>query len=87
MIEKIEIEIKYEGYIKRLLEEAEKLRKIEKVVIPDELDYSLVNNISNEGKDKLIKYRPKTLGQALRIAGIKPTDIINLYYYLQRSET
>ncbi len=87
MIEKIEIEIKYEGYIKRLLEEAEKLRKIEKVVIPDELDYSLVNNISNEGKDKFIKYRPKTLGQALRIAGIKPTDIINLYYYLQRSET
>ncbi len=87
MIEKIEIEIKYEGYIKRLLEEAEKLRKVEKIIIPDELDYSLVNNISNEGKDKLIKYRPKTLGQALRIAGIKPTDIINLYYYLQRSET
>jgi tRNA uridine 5-carboxymethylaminomethyl modification enzyme len=86
LIEKIEIEIKYEGYIKNLLQEAEKLRRIEKVIIPDEIDYYAIVNVSNEGKDKLNKYKPKTIGQALRIPGIKPTDVINLYYYLQRSK-
>ncbi len=84
LIEKIEIEVKYEGYIKRLLEEAKRLQKIEKYIIPNDINYNLISNISNEGKDKLMKYKPKTLGQALRIPGIKPTDVINLYYYLQK---
>ncbi|MEO0203364.1 MAG: tRNA uridine-5-carboxymethylaminomethyl(34) synthesis enzyme MnmG, partial [candidate division WOR-3 bacterium] len=86
LIEKIEIEIKYEGYIKNLLEEAQKLKKLEKIIIPEEIDYQSITNLSNEGKDKLNKYKPKTLGQAQRIPGIKPTDVINLYYYLQRNQ-
>ncbi|MCS7245164.1 MAG: tRNA uridine-5-carboxymethylaminomethyl(34) synthesis enzyme MnmG [candidate division WOR-3 bacterium] len=84
LIEKIEVEVKYEGYIKRLLEEAQKLKSMERFIIPDNISYEKIEVISNEGRDKLRKYRPQTLGQALRIPGIKPTDVINLYYYLRR---
>ncbi len=82
IVEKVEIEVKYEGYIKMLLKEARKMEKMDSILIPSDLNFNEVPNISNEGKDKLNKYRPKTIGQAMRIPGIKPPDIFNLYYFI-----
>ncbi len=82
--EKVEVEVKYEGYIRILLQQAEKFRKMDSIMIPEDIDYDSIPNVSNEGRDKLKTYQPKTLGQAMRIPGIKPPDIFNLYYYIQK---
>ena len=70
-----EIEIKYEGYIKRQLSEIHKYRDLEKRKIPDDLDYGSTHGLSNELKEKLIQIRPKSLGQASRIDGMTPAAI------------
>lgn len=79
-----EINIKYEGYIKKSLIEAEKIIKIESKLIPDDLDYSLIKNLASEAKQKLQKIRPKSLGQATRISGVNPADISVLSIYLKK---
>ncbi len=73
--EQVEIETKYEGYIKRQQEQVENAGKLEKVKIPDSINYESIKQISTETKEKLEKVRPKTLAQALRIGGVKPADI------------
>ena len=73
--EQAEIEIKYSGYIKRQQEQINQANKMEKVKIPDDLDFKTIQHISQETKDKLAKIRPKTLAQASRIGGVKPADI------------
>ena len=73
--EQTEVSIKYEGYINRQLEIIKKQSKTDDIRIPDDIDYDSIKQISTESKEKLNKIRPKTIGQALRIGGVKPVDI------------
>lgn len=73
--EQTEIRIKYEGYIKRQLEQVEMSAKADRIKIPQDIDYQKIQHISTETKEKLDKIRPVTLGQAARIGGVKPADI------------
>lgn len=81
--EQLEIKVKYEGYIQKALREAEKMQRLDHKKLPDSLDYNKINNISSESREKLIKIRPKTLGQASRISGVNPADISLLLIYLE----
>ncbi len=84
--EQAEILIKYDGYLKRQEFQVEQAGKLEKFKIPDDIDYSKIDHISTETKDKLSKIRPKTLAQASRIGGVKPADISVLMVMLERHE-
>jgi tRNA uridine 5-carboxymethylaminomethyl modification enzyme len=84
IIEQVEILIKYEGYIQREQENAEKLHRLESVRIPDVLDYNLLLSLSTEAKQKLHKIKPKNIGQAKRVSGVSPSDIQVLLIYLGR---
>ena len=84
VIEQVEINVKYEGYIKKANKEVEKMRELENILIPEDIDYNDVINIASEAKDKLIKVRPTSLGQASRISGVNPADIAVLSVYLKR---
>lgn len=77
-----EIEIKYEGYIKKAEREAERLLKMELVKIPIDLNYEKVEHLSIEGQERLGLIKPETLGQASRISGVNPSDITILSFYL-----
>ncbi len=79
----IEIEIKYEGYIKRQIKDAERLRKLERVKIPNELEYKGIKGLRKEALEKFERIKPQSLGQAARIAGISPCDVSLLYVYLE----
>ncbi|SDX28000.1 tRNA uridine 5-carboxymethylaminomethyl modification enzyme [Marininema mesophilum] len=82
--EQVEIQLKYEGYIKKSLQQVEKMSKMENKRIPDGIDYSLVNGLSTEAKEKLMKVRPLSLGQASRISGVNPADISILLIYIEQ---
>lgn len=73
--EQVEVKIKYDGYIKRQLQQVNMSDKLEKIKIPENIDYASIQHISTETRDKLAKIRPVTLGQASRIGGVKPADI------------
>ena len=73
--EQVEVKIKYDGYIKRQIQQVGMSDKLEKIKIPSDIDYSKIQHISTETRDKLAKIRPITLGQASRIGGVKPADI------------
>jgi tRNA uridine 5-carboxymethylaminomethyl modification enzyme len=79
----IEMEIKYEGYIFRDLERIRKIEKMESKRIPDDIDYSTVNGLKNEAREKLKKFKPQTVGQASRISGVDPSDISILIVHLE----
>ncbi|MDO8446820.1 MAG: tRNA uridine-5-carboxymethylaminomethyl(34) synthesis enzyme MnmG [Deltaproteobacteria bacterium] len=81
--EQVEIQIKYQGYIDRQMEQVERFRKTEKMRIPDDLDYSEVPSLSREVRDKLSKIRPLSIGQASRISGITPAALSILMVYLK----
>jgi len=83
-IEQVEIDIKYSGYINREKENADKLKRLEYVKIPIDIDYFKFSSLSNESKEKLNKVKPVNIGQAARISGIKPSDISILLIYLGR---
>ena len=83
-LEQVEIDIKYSGYIKREKENANKLKRLEYVKIPEDIDYNKFSSLSSESKEKLDHIRPKDIGQASRISGIKPSDISILLIYLGR---
>jgi len=82
--EQIEIEAKYSGYIDRQQEEIDRLRAYENTILPDDFDYSLVEGLSNEVKQKLAAARPQTLARAQRISGITPAAISQLLMYLKK---
>jgi len=82
--EQVEINIKYEGYIKKTLKEAEKMLKLEYKKIPKDIDYDKIKNIATEARQKLNKIKPETIGQAMRISGINPSDISVLMIYMKR---
>ena len=84
IIECSEIEMKYDGYIERERLVADKISRLENLKIPETLDYSKINSISNEGKQKLGKIKPKTIAQAARIPGVSPSDINVLLIFLGR---
>ena len=81
--EEVEIQIKYEGYIKLQEEQVEKFKKMEKKIIPEDINYDEINGISLEGRQKLSKLKPHSVGQASRISGVSPADVSVLLVYLQ----
>ena len=82
--EEVEIQIKYEGYIKLQEAQVEKFKKLEEKILPEELDYEEIKGISLEGRQKLNKFKPHSIGQASRISGVSPSDISVLVIYLQQ---
>ena len=83
VIEQVNINIKYDGYIKRQLKQAEQFKKIENKKIPVDIDYDDIGSLRLEARQKLTKYRPLSVGQASRISGVSPADISVLLIYLE----
>jgi tRNA uridine 5-carboxymethylaminomethyl modification enzyme len=86
VISQIEMEIKYEGYIKRQTEQIHKFKKLEDVTIPDTFSYDSIPGLSKEIVQKLTNVRPNSLGQATRISGVTPAAISVLMVYLKRDQ-
>ncbi len=80
--EEVEIQIKYEGYIKLQEAQVEKFKKLEEKILPDNIDYEKIKGISLEGRQKLNKFKPRSIGQASRISGVSPADVSVLLIYL-----
>ena len=80
----VEINVKYEGYIKRQETAAAQFRKMEKRKLPEDFDYSAVPNLSLEAREKLTKTQPESIGQAGRISGVSPADVTALMVYFGR---
>ncbi|MCI7791954.1 MAG: tRNA uridine-5-carboxymethylaminomethyl(34) synthesis enzyme MnmG [Lachnospiraceae bacterium] len=83
VIEQININIKYDGYIKRQLKQVEQFKKMEKKLIPSDIDYDDVSSLRLEARQKLKKFQPISVGQASRISGVSPADISVLLVYLE----
>ena len=83
-LEQVEINQKYEGYITKAKKEAEKMIRLGKKRIPEDIDYEKVDNLATEARQKLKKVRPRTIDQATRISGVNPSDIAILMVYLKR---
>ncbi len=83
-LEQVEIQLKYQGYLERERENADKMHRLENVILHDNIDYHSLQSLSMEARQKLTKIRPKTLGQASRISGVSPADISVLMVYLGR---
>lgn len=84
-VEQVEINAKYEGYIKKANKEADKMLSLEEKKIPEDIDFEKVPNLASEARQKLIEIKPTTIGQASRISGVNPADISILMVYLRRN--
>ena len=84
VIEQVEISIKYMGYIEKAKKEIEKMKELEEMKIPEDINYDNVINLASEAKEKLKKVLPISLGQASRISGVNPSDITMLLIYLKK---
>ena len=84
VIDEVEINIKYDGYIKKQEKEAEKMLEYENVSIPEDFNYLNIQNLALEAREKLNKIRPTSIGQAMRISGVNPADISILMIELKR---
>ncbi|MEJ8547353.1 tRNA uridine-5-carboxymethylaminomethyl(34) synthesis enzyme MnmG [Brevibacillus borstelensis] len=82
--EQVEIQIKYDGYIRKSLQQVERMKKMEERRIPDSLDYHQISGMSKESRENLSKIRPINIGQASRISGVNPADISVLMVYLEQ---
>ena len=82
--EQVEINIKYDGYIRRQLKQVEQFKKLEAKKIPENLDYEKVGSLRMEARQKLEEYRPVSIGQASRISGVSPADISVLLVYMEQ---
>lgn len=82
--EQVEIQVKYEGYIKLQLTQVEKFKKLETKILPEDMDYKNLKGISLEARQKLDKFRPMSIGQASRISGVSPADIAVLLIQLEQ---
>lgn len=85
-IEQVEIQIKYEGYIKKAMEKVEKLKRMEAKRIPENIDYEAINGLATEARQKLMKIQPETIAQASRISGVNPADISILMVYIEQGK-
>lgn len=83
VIEQVEINIKYDGYIKRQLKQVEQYKKMEKKKIPVDINYDAIGNLRLEARQKLKKFKPVSVGQASRISGVSPADVSVLLVYLE----
>lgn len=83
VVEQVNINIKYQGYIERELRQVEHFKKLEKKLIPDNIDYDEVGSLRLEARQKLKNFRPRSIGQASRISGVSPADITVLLVYLE----
>ena len=81
--QQVEIQVKYEGYIKQQWEQVARMEKIENRLLPEDIDYSDISGLRNEAKQKLAQVRPASVGQASRISGVNPADISVLLIYLE----
>ena len=84
--QQVEISITYEGYIKKQLEQVEKMKRLEEKLIPESIDYDKVANLRDEAREKLADIRPRSIGQASRISGVSPADISVLMIYLEQQK-
>lgn len=84
VIEQVNINIKYDGYIRRQLKQVEQFKKLESKKIPEELDYQSISGLRIEARQKLEMYRPVSIGQASRISGVSPADISVLLIFLEQ---
>ncbi len=84
VIEEVEIQNKYEGYIKKAILEASKMKKMEDKKIPKGIDYTKIKNLASEAKQKLAEIQPTSIGQASRISGVNPSDIAILSVYIKK---
>ena len=84
--EQVEIQVKYEGYIEKSLQQVEKLKKMEDKKIPENIDYNAINGIATEAKHKLMQVRPLSIAQASRISGVNPADISILLIYIEQGK-
>mgnify|MGYP003235663120 FL=1 len=84
--QEVEIQIKYEGYIKLEEAQVEKFKKLEKRKLPQDLDYSTLKGLRLEARQKLNKIKPESVGQASRISGVSPADISVLLIYLEQTK-
>ncbi|MGX7163157.1 tRNA uridine-5-carboxymethylaminomethyl(34) synthesis enzyme MnmG [Enterococcus massiliensis] len=85
-VEQVEIQIKYEGYIKKAMEKVEKLKRMEAKKIPENIDYAAINGLATEAKQKLQKIQPETIAQASRISGVNPADLSILMVYIEQGK-
>ena len=83
ILQSVEIELKYEGYIKREQKNIERLKKFESLSIPKDFNFKKIESVSNEGREKLELMKPNTIGQASRISGVSPADISVLLVHLR----
>ena len=83
-LEQVDIILKYEGYIKKITKEAERMLKLEYKKIPEDINYNKITNLASEARDKLNRIRPTSIGQAMRISGVNPSDISILSVYMKR---
>ncbi|WP_086314769.1 tRNA uridine 5-carboxymethylaminomethyl modification enzyme MnmG [Enterococcus sp. 7F3_DIV0205] len=86
VIEQVEIQIKYEGYIKKALEKVDKLKRMEAKRIPENIDYEAINGLATEARQKLQKIQPETIAQASRISGVNPADVSILMVYIEQGK-
>ena len=84
--EQVEITVKYEGYIRRQMAEVEEFTRLESRLLPEELDYSGIDGLRLEAREKLAAIRPRSLGQAGRISGVSPADLAALMIYLEKEK-
>ena len=84
IMEQAEIQIKYSGYINKEKNNADKLNRLEDIRIPENFDYSVIKSMSYEGREKLIKLKPRTISQASRISGVSPSDLSVLLIHMGR---
>lgn len=84
VIKQIEVTIKYEGYIKKQLQQVEKFKALEEKKLPEDIDYYSIDSLRLEARQKLTDIKPKSIGQASRISGVSPADISVLLVYLEQ---
>ena len=84
ILEQVEINIKYEGYIKKAIDEANKMVDLDNKKIPEDIDYDKIHNLASEAKQKLKQIKPTSIGQALRISGVNPADISLIMVYIKK---
>ncbi|WP_411954355.1 tRNA uridine-5-carboxymethylaminomethyl(34) synthesis enzyme MnmG [Alkalibacillus sp. S2W] len=84
--EQVEIQVKYEGYIKKSNQQVDKMRKMENKKIPENLDYDDVDNLATEARERLKRVRPLSVGQASRVSGVNPADVSILLVYLEQGK-
>lgn len=82
--EQVEVQIKYDGYIKKSLQQVDKMKRMEEKVIPENIDYDAVHSIATEARMKLKEVKPLNIAQASRISGVNPADISILLVYIEQ---